>query len=470
MIAKLSAQRESRATGDAQRRRRPASLRIRVLDGDGEPIRGALCAVCVEGRALPAMTDAEGRVGFELPSPARRGVLCLAGAAESGIQFLQDEAVVPLDQTEWTTLRASYRTQLDAEFVAALRRYRLDLLERLCPGTGGCLRRPSAGQSDAFKDRRTAAPRGSWDPSPNGTGASAAVQVSEDSFSLRLAELRAETNRRICGEKSGAGRLLELARKRRAADAARLEESIARLLQERAAARPADVNTAGASSRERNRCASGSLRPRFRQALQRLCRAAGCAPADIVRRALADDQIDAAPLAVVAAWGELAQEADALASAVHVRSETAIDALLAEGSALLRAVQDAVEKRGLSPDEAWRAQALAALPKRLTDPSGQEQATDASLARRVSFAGRLVERVPLRIESLPSISRAAGVIERLNNLGFDAGPSGDDITDSVAEAIRRFQYSEGVELSGQMDDTTTARLAERQGFSGQNAA
>lgn len=76
---------------------------------------------------------------------------------------------------------------------------------------------------------------------------------------------------------------------------------------------------------------------------------------------------------------------------------------------------------------------------------------------------RPFEHIPIRIGYLDPINTMSGVIGRLNNLGFDAGPPNAFMGEYTRQAIREFQYVEGLPVSGEIDAATLGRLLERHG-------
>ncbi|MFZ4573360.1 MAG: peptidoglycan-binding protein [Phycisphaerales bacterium] len=57
----------------------------------------------------------------------------------------------------------------------------------------------------------------------------------------------------------------------------------------------------------------------------------------------------------------------------------------------------------------------------------------------------------------------SGIVGRLNNLGFDAGSCTDCASPELAEALRRFQGSVGLEQTGEADGGTLDKLREAHG-------
>lgn len=66
----------------------------------------------------------------------------------------------------------------------------------------------------------------------------------------------------------------------------------------------------------------------------------------------------------------------------------------------------------------------------------------------------------LQLGSLEPIDTTAGVQARLSNLGFYQGPIDGQLGDEVKRALRDFQVVHGLELTGEADDATRAKLVE----------
>lgn len=64
------------------------------------------------------------------------------------------------------------------------------------------------------------------------------------------------------------------------------------------------------------------------------------------------------------------------------------------------------------------------------------------------------------IEMLDPIESNKGVQQRLNNLGFDCGPVDGEFGEATEEAIRHFQFYAKIEINGNADATTRAKLYE----------
>lgn len=66
----------------------------------------------------------------------------------------------------------------------------------------------------------------------------------------------------------------------------------------------------------------------------------------------------------------------------------------------------------------------------------------------------------LQLGSLEPIDTTAGVQARLSNLGFYQGKIDGQASDELRRALRDFQIVYGLELTGEADDATRAKLAE----------
>lgn len=56
-----------------------------------------------------------------------------------------------------------------------------------------------------------------------------------------------------------------------------------------------------------------------------------------------------------------------------------------------------------------------------------------------------------------------GVQQRLNNLGFHCGSEDGDVADKTRAALETFQHAHGLEVTGSLDEATSAALAEQHG-------
>lgn len=69
----------------------------------------------------------------------------------------------------------------------------------------------------------------------------------------------------------------------------------------------------------------------------------------------------------------------------------------------------------------------------------------------------------LSLGHLDPISGVKGVQHRLNNLGYRVGEPDGVLSDKTRAAVARFQCAVGLEETGEIDDTTRARLEETHG-------
>jgi hypothetical protein len=166
---------------------------------------------------------------------------------------------------------------------------------------------------------------------------------------------------------------------------------------------------------------------------------------------------------------------------VDVAEEPANDAetqakeqALRDGSAKVTELREAVAKRVRAvPERERKASSDPTLPKqtRATDEAEQSSKSDHVPTRRQkprddgrgAANDHPFEQVPIRIGHLDPISTMSGVIGRLNNLGFDAGPPEAFMGEYTRQAIREFQYVEGLPVNGAIDAATLGRLLERHG-------
>jgi len=72
-------------------------------------------------------------------------------------------------------------------------------------------------------------------------------------------------------------------------------------------------------------------------------------------------------------------------------------------------------------------------------------------------------RLPVQLGQLSPISEMCGVRERLANLGFECARDGDEMTDDLEDALQTFQTMHELDISGQPDDATRAKLQEVHG-------
>lgn len=87
---------------------------------------------------------------------------------------------------------------------------------------------------------------------------------------------------------------------------------------------------------------------------------------------------------------------------------------------------------------------------------------------RDAKGGKLVlkggkETYPVRIGYLDPIDEVSGIQHRLNNLGFNCGSPGGELNDETRDAIRQFQTKYKLEVTGEPDDATKAKLRQLHG-------
>ena len=73
--------------------------------------------------------------------------------------------------------------------------------------------------------------------------------------------------------------------------------------------------------------------------------------------------------------------------------------------------------------------------------------------------GGASEEIPLRIGGLDPIDEVSGVQQRLCHLGYPAGRS-CQLDDRTRSALRRFQAAQSLDVTGELDDPTRAKLKE----------
>ena len=69
------------------------------------------------------------------------------------------------------------------------------------------------------------------------------------------------------------------------------------------------------------------------------------------------------------------------------------------------------------------------------------------------------ETYPVNIGHLDPIDEVPGVQQRLNNLGYNAGPEDGSMTDTTRAALSAFQTRNGLSTSGEIDEATRSKLA-----------
>jgi N-acetylmuramoyl-L-alanine amidase len=66
----------------------------------------------------------------------------------------------------------------------------------------------------------------------------------------------------------------------------------------------------------------------------------------------------------------------------------------------------------------------------------------------------------LKLGGLDPIEETSGMQARLNQLGFNCGPVDGKVSARLKQVIKEFQQSAGLNMSGEMDDATRAKLRE----------
>jgi N-acetylmuramoyl-L-alanine amidase len=103
------------------------------------------------------------------------------------------------------------------------------------------------------------------------------------------------------------------------------------------------------------------------------------------------------------------------------------------------------------------------LIKGTTDGAGKLEQFIPGTARSGSISLRGGEEVyPLRIGDLDPVDTLNGLRQRLNNSGFDCGSNtSDELDDMTREALRQYQTRNNLEVTGEPDAATKAKLMER---------
>jgi hypothetical protein len=68
------------------------------------------------------------------------------------------------------------------------------------------------------------------------------------------------------------------------------------------------------------------------------------------------------------------------------------------------------------------------------------------------------EEFEFQLGHLQPITETAGVKARLNNLGFDCGSTDQSMDDETRQALRNFQASAGLSVTGEIDESTRRKL------------
>jgi peptidoglycan hydrolase-like protein with peptidoglycan-binding domain len=99
-------------------------------------------------------------------------------------------------------------------------------------------------------------------------------------------------------------------------------------------------------------------------------------------------------------------------------------------------------------------------------PATDAQGTVSKQIPKAAEAGKLVvgERIlPVRVGHLDPASEVSGAQARLNALGYDAGDTDDPSSPQFRSAIEEFQCDVGLEVVGELDDGSVAKLLELHG-------
>lgn len=99
------------------------------------------------------------------------------------------------------------------------------------------------------------------------------------------------------------------------------------------------------------------------------------------------------------------------------------------------------------------------------DENGRlEVGIPASAERAMLYLGEdRQEEIEVLIHQMDPIDESSGVQKRLNNLGYDCGAEDGEIGLGTREAIKCFQQDQQLEVTGEIDDATLARLEEIHG-------
>ena len=71
--------------------------------------------------------------------------------------------------------------------------------------------------------------------------------------------------------------------------------------------------------------------------------------------------------------------------------------------------------------------------------------------------------IPIRLGHLDPLSEVSGVQARLHNLGYDCGAIDGQESESLTSMLKRFQKAMELEPTGELDDATRGKLAEKHG-------
>jgi hypothetical protein len=102
-----------------------------------------------------------------------------------------------------------------------------------------------------------------------------------------------------------------------------------------------------------------------------------------------------------------------------------------------------------------------------TDSDGRIETTIPQNARSATLTlepGTPREKeIPLNLGYLNPINEISGVKHRLNNLGFMSSDTSNEMTDELAEALREFQKSYGLDVTGEIDENTRNKIRDLHG-------
>lgn len=147
------------------------------------------------------------------------------------------------------------------------------------------------------------------------------------------------------------------------------------------------------------------------------------------------------------------------------RAHGAIDQLAAEREEMASRIAATAEagKAGLREAGEKAKDQVVAAEKLAFDKIDTVFGDGEQLRRVIPDIDEMLEEIPLQIGWLDPANETSGVVGRLNNLGFDAGPPAVFMGQYARDAIRKFQYSENLPVTGQVDGATLGRLIQRHG-------
>jgi len=77
--------------------------------------------------------------------------------------------------------------------------------------------------------------------------------------------------------------------------------------------------------------------------------------------------------------------------------------------------------------------------------------------------GESRDEYELALRHLQPVTDILGAQQRLNNLGYPAGPENGDLSPMIMQALMRFQRDNGLDITGENDEETQERLLELHG-------